>query len=79
MFERRISRDAVLATIAAGEIVASYPDDRPYPSVLILGFPDGHPVHALVALDAASGQCTVVTAYLPDPALWHGDFKTRRR
>lgn len=79
MFEREISRDTVLGVIADGEIIVDYPDDRPYPSALVLGFPEGRPVHAVIAKDPASGQCTVVTAYRPDPALWQDDFKTRRR
>lgn len=79
MFERGLSRDTVLAAISSGETIAEYPDDRPYPSRLILGFMDGRPVHAVVARDPAGDPCTVVTAYRPDAALWQDDFKTRRR
>ncbi len=79
MFERGIDRDAVLVVIADGEIIADYPDDLPYPSALVLGFPAGRPVHAVIARDSASEQCTVVTAYRPDQAIWQDDFKTRRR
>ena len=79
MFERRLSHDAVLAVVASGQIILDYPDDRPHPSALILGFPDGRPVHVVAALDSARNECIVVTAYWPDPALWQDDFKTRRR
>jgi hypothetical protein len=43
LFERRISRDAVLMVTAFGEIIADYPDERPYPSALLLGLPGGRP------------------------------------
>jgi hypothetical protein len=79
MFERRLSGDTVLAAISAGDTIAEYPNDRPYPSVPILGFPDGRPVHAVVARGPGSDRCIVVTAYRPDPALWQDDFNTWRR
>lgn len=79
MFERGLSKALVKSAIACGEIIVEYPDDRPYPSILALGFPNGIPVHAVVAKGPGNDQCTVVTAYRPDPALWSADFKTRRR
>ncbi len=79
MFERGLSKDLVKSAIVCGEIIVEYPDDRPYPSVLVLGFPNGIPVHAVVAKGPENDQWTVVTAYRPDPALWSADFKTRRR
>jgi hypothetical protein len=79
MFERGLSRDEVLAVVADGEVIAEYPDDQPYPSVLLLDRVGGRPVHAVVARDPVRHLCTVVTAYVPDSALWSPDFKTRRR
>ena len=79
MFERGLSKDLVKSAILCGEIIMEYPDDRPYPSVLVLGFASGFPVHAVVAKGPGNGHCAVVTAYRPDPALWSDDFKTRRR
>lgn len=79
MFERRISRDAVLAVIASSQTIADYPDDQPYPSALLLGHPGGQPVHVVVARNPVDGACTVITAYRPDPTLWADDFRTRRR
>ncbi|WP_082674473.1 DUF4258 domain-containing protein [Thiohalocapsa sp. ML1] len=79
MFERRISRDAVLMVTAFGEVIAGYSDDRPYPSAPLLGLPGGRPLHVVVARNRVDGTCTVVTAYRPDPTLWSDDFRTRRR
>lgn len=78
MFERSLSPALVEAVIASGEIIQQYPDDQPFPSRLILGWRDATPVHVVVAQDAASGDCIVVTAYIPNPTLWSADFKTRR-
>ena len=78
MFERGLQRDAVLDVIRRGEIIAEYPDDRPYPSYLLLGFVTGEPLHVVVARDSGSRRCFVVTAYRPRVDLWSDDFKTRK-
>jgi hypothetical protein len=78
VFERAIPPDAVLRIIEEGEVIASYPDDLPFPSVLILGFEGGTPLHAVVARDPESGICFVVTVYQPNRDLWSEDFRTRR-
>jgi len=78
MFERGLSRQDVAAAIRDGEVIADYPDDRPYPSCLLLGFVDNRPVHVVVAQDQAQACCIVVTAYIPDSALWADGFRKRR-
>lgn len=79
MFERDISPDQVEQVIADGETIASYPDDRPYPSHLILGFVGGLPLHVVLGYDGASASCHIITVYRPDRNYWNDDFKTRRR
>lgn len=78
MFQRDISPDIVEQVIAEGEVIASYPDDKPYPSVLLLGSHAGKPIHAVVAHDEATGNCQVITAYRPDPAVWDSTFRSRK-
>ena len=78
MFERAIEQRAVLDVLAHGEVIARYPDDRPHPSELLLGFFDGRPLHVVVAREPGHGCCAVVTAYEPDPSIWNDDFKFRR-
>ncbi len=78
MFQRGINPDAVGKIIAEGEVIASNPDDQPFPSVLLLGYDGRQPVHAVVARESATGNCHLVTIYLPDPALWDESFKKRR-
>ncbi len=78
MFERRIDRLSVSAVIRSGETILDYPDDRPYPSRLLLGWVDGGPLHVVVARDPGNGMCYVITVYIPDAVLWSDDFRTRR-
>jgi hypothetical protein len=78
MFQRGINPDAVARLVSGGEVIADYPDDRPFPSTLILGFHGGQPVHAVVARDPESGECHLVTIYRPDPVMWDEAYKKRR-
>ena len=78
MFERSVSPEEVRQVIDGGEVIQEYPDDRPFPSCLILGWVEGRALHAVVARDPDSGRCFVVTAYPPDPGLWDSEFRTRR-
>ncbi len=79
MFERDIADDDVVEVIRKGEIIESYPDDTPYPSFLMLGRASQGPLHVVVAKDQDKNVCHLITAYLPDPAIWNTDFKTRRK
>lgn len=77
MFERAIGTDDVLETLAEGEVIAEYPDDQPYPSVLLLGWCGERPLH-VVAARTPDALCIVITAYIPTKEHWNHDFKTRR-
>jgi hypothetical protein len=79
MFQRRISTRAVEDIVSRPSVVvADYPDDQPFPSRLLLGWPEGSPLHVHVTLDETDDTRIVVTAYRPDPARWASDF-TRRK
>ncbi len=77
MFERNIGKDEVVAAVADGEVILEYPEDQPYPSVLILALTESVPLHVLVARDEQD-ICYIVTSYRPDASLWQNDFKKRR-
>ena len=79
LFARALTPDFVLRIIKEGEVIASYPDDMPFPSALVLGFEEQKPVHVVVAQDPRTNTCFVVTVYRPDPHVWSDDFKTRRQ
>lgn len=76
MFERGISDEDIREILSAGETIVCYPDDRPYPSQLLLGWIDNKPMHVLTA-ETDNGEI-IITAYHPEPALWEDNF-TRRR
>ena len=78
MFERKISEENIHEVIESGELIAEYPSDYPYPSYLLLGFPENIPLHVLIAKDNESDDCYVVTTYVPRRDIWNRDFKTRR-
>lgn len=78
MFEKRISKSDVLEVIASGKIIAEYPDDKPFPSSLSLGFVGDRPIHIVSAIDQKSKTCHIITVYRPDPSLWTDDYKLRR-
>ncbi len=78
MFLRRISKEAVKAAIAYGEIIDEQPNDQPFPSYLLLDFANGKPLHVVFSYDALTDTGFVVTAYIPDPNLWQNDFRTKR-
>lgn len=78
MFQRRISKVQVRHVIEKGETIKEYPDDKPYPSKLLLGFSDRQPIHVVLAYDDENETCFVVTAYKPDPVLWDEDFRKKK-
>ena len=78
MFERGISPDQVYEIVTSGEVIEDYPDDKPYPSVLLLGHAQDKILHAVVARDPVAGDCYIVTVYMPDTTIWSDDFRKRR-
>lgn len=78
MFARVISTDEVVAAVKSGEIIESHPDDKPFPSFLLLANIADKALHVVIAKETINSQCVVVTAYEPDPKLWESGFKKRR-
>ena len=75
MFRRGLSADAVESAVLNGEIIKDYPNDKPYPSCLMLYFTRNRPIHVVVSSDTATEICYIITAYEPDPLSWDTDFK----
>ena len=78
MFHREIVKNDVIEVINTGLVIFDYPDDKPYPSCLMLGFINDKPIHVVLAFDEESRIGIVVTAYIPGSQLWTEDFKSRR-
>lgn len=78
MFDRQIREHEVRQVIESGDIITEYLDDKPFPSRLILGFVRGRPLHVVVAANDPQSECYVITVYVPDPAQWQPDYRSRR-
>jgi len=78
MFERGISEAQVREVLEGGEEITAYPDDKPYPSRLLLGWRGERPLHVVAAYNARDDEEIVITVYEPEAALWEDGFKRRR-
>ncbi len=78
MFERGIKKQSVVEVSRTGKIIASYPDDEPYPSFLMLGFENETAIHLVIARNEKTGDCYVITVYLPKADIWQAGFDKRR-
>lgn len=74
----RIFEKEVYEAICSGEVIEEYPEDKPYPSVLIYGrTTENRPLHMVCAYSQTENLVIVVTVYYPDPKLWI-DYKRRK-
>ena len=76
MAERGIREEDVARVISEGKEIEIYPDDKPYPSRLLLGWVERRPIHVVTA--RAEHEIIVVTVYEPDPDLWEHGFERRK-
>ena len=79
MFARGISAEDVGQVLATGEIIEDYPDDKPYPSRLLLGWSGKRPLHLVVAYNAEENEEILITVYEPDPSQWDEEFRRRKK
>jgi hypothetical protein len=75
--QRFIARETIIAA-ESYEIVEAYPDDKYFPSYLLLGRLGEEVFHALFGTDVDEQNVRVVTAYYPSLEEWEEDLKTRR-
>ena len=79
MFQRRISVREVRQVVSSGEKIEDYPDDRPYPSRLVLGWVGNRPLHVVLADNRQASETIVITVYEPIPERWESGFRRRKR
>lgn len=77
MFKRNISVKDVELVLKVGKVIKSYPEDKPFPSYLVLGIIENIVLHVVVSSDN-SGNCYIITAYEPDAGLWNINFTSKR-
>jgi hypothetical protein len=68
----------VKQTIFAGEIIREYPQEKPYPEFLFLGYP-GRPDDPCYVVVASNDETVIVTVHNYDPDVYETDHRTRRR
>jgi len=70
----------IFISVQRGEIIEQYPDDKPYPSCLILGKNlKGEPIHSVWAYNVETKASVLITVYRPHTERWMEDWKTRRK
>lgn len=69
----------VLDSIINGEVIKEYSDDKPYPSILILGYADNTPIHVVCSYNHNVDKVHIITNYKPSLDFYEPDFKTRRK
>lgn len=79
MMARKISRSEVRAVLREGSTIEEYPNRKPLPARLVLGWSGARPLHVAVGYDAATEIHYVISTYEPEPDRWEPDFKTRRK
>ncbi|MBI5379559.1 MAG: DUF4258 domain-containing protein [Nitrospirae bacterium] len=78
--EENLLFDEIVISVQRGDIIEQYPDDKPYPSCLILGKNlKNEPIHSVWAYHAEAKSSVLITVYRPDPKRWTEDWKTRRK
>jgi len=77
--ERGISQEAAIKVIIEGEVIEDYPEDRPFPSCLMLRWIEGKPLHVVVSLDEKEDTVYIITVYEPSLDRFEPDYKTRRK
>jgi hypothetical protein len=75
--ERNISESEITQVSKNAELIEDYPDDKYFPSCLLLGYTqENRPLHLQVSL-ADTPMVRIITIYEPDPEEWI-EFRKRR-
>jgi hypothetical protein len=77
--QRFIARETIIQAVDTYEIVEAYPEDKYFPSYLLLGREGNDAFLVLVGADVEGQNVRIITAYYPSPDEWEMDLKTRRR
>jgi Domain of unknown function (DUF4258) len=77
--KRFIAREAIIQAAESYEIVEEYPDDKYFPSYLLVGRQGEEAFHVLFGTDVDGQNVRIITAYYPSPEEWEADLKRRRR
>lgn len=80
MRQRKITADEVKEALQGCKIIEYYPEDRPLPSGLILGYTENNrAIHAVVTLDEDEDRLWIITVYEPTLLEWEKGYEKRRK
>jgi hypothetical protein len=79
MAQRGITDEVVKQILRSGKVIENYPQDKPYPSYLMMGWESRRPIHVVAADNAAESATIVITVYEPDPKQWDPKFERRKK
>ncbi|MBN1408607.1 MAG: DUF4258 domain-containing protein [Calditrichaceae bacterium] len=79
MFTRKISVEDVKIALANENTIIEYPEDKPFPSKLVLGFVNNRPVHVIYSIDKENDAFIIITVYEPLNDIWEQDYLTRKK
>ncbi len=75
-----LSFEEIFTSVLRGDIIEQYPNDKPYPSCLVLGRNlKNEPIHSVWAYNNETNASVLITVYRPDLKKWMEDWKTRRK
>jgi len=77
--ERELRQNQLVQVLLSGEQIEDYPNDKPFPSALFLGFPFGKATHVVASFDEEGDCVYIITAYEPSLDVFEADYKTRRK
>jgi hypothetical protein len=68
----------ITQVISSGEVIREYPNEKPYPEYLFLGYLRGgeDPCYVVVA---SNDETIIVTVHDYDPEVYEPDYRTRRK
>ena len=78
MAQRGIDETQVRHVLETGETIEAYPEDKPHPSQLVLGWAGERPIHVVAAQREPDAASVIITVYEPDTQKWEPGFKRRR-
>ncbi|KPK77629.1 MAG: hypothetical protein AMJ89_02080 [candidate division Zixibacteria bacterium SM23_73] len=78
MLEREILYEEVLEVILKGEVIKTYPEAKPFPAYLIMGFvKEKEPLYVLCSFDGE--MVHIITVHWLDPKKWITPWARRKR
>jgi len=70
------SIEHIKQVILFGEVIRTYPHEKPYPEYLFLGYIDNEPCYVVVA---SNKETVIVTVHNYDPDVYEPNHQTRRK